>query len=547
MANMDIEKRKKAVGEMVKTMLNPKHKREDISFTLGWDVVATYSETQINSLLEKRYNENKTKILHTLEMAVDLPQSYKKTPDRTQYVLKIGPPVLEFEATGGAQPLCSIKMRVIEGTITKHGGNPRKAKPGWMIRLGQIPLASAKGTVSQGKLQGNPTLTPAPDAVKFDSKTDETQHVLLAFELNENLTVEAFPEDPGFHSAEETAFTNLEFQKAFRKYFTKPASSQERLSLSYAIASVNNQPNDQAPGLRPVRFQFATFSTEDKNRDKSLLSIFIDVAGGLNTGQSDMLQDRWAKQWKDEGIMPVPEGFSATLMFSSAFFNTVILKNGISKSGWAVEDVSPKDQAYSKIECRHTGTFDVPGHDEIDGVVTFHTDGAQIPLSNFPLALTIRQDNEFQTPSISGFWSITQDVPWKETLRFNGMRKWQGGWIVGQWYLCDQGDSSRRPLRLKETEMTLTDEALNLDFKPDIKEVIWFNPPEENPTGGKLWSKEMEVLGTRIPDVKISPFGFGFLRMTNLIFPGGNVIEIDRNIGVRAPKDIILFGDVMKD
>lgn len=544
MASMDVEKRKNAVGEMVKAMQHPKHKREDISFTMGWDVVTTYSESQINSLLEKRYDENKAKILHTLEMTVDLPQSYKKTPDRTHYVLKLGPPLLEFETTDGAQPLCSIKMRVIEGTITKHGGNPRKAKPGWMIRLGQIPLASAKGTVSQGKLQGNPTLTPAPDAIKFDPKKDETQHVLLAFELNENLTVEAFPEDPGSHSAEEAAFTNLEFRKAFREYFTKPASSQERLSLSYAIASVNNQPNDGAPELRPVKFQFATFSTQDKN--KSLLSIFLDVAGGPNTGQSDMLQDRWAKQWRDEGIMPVPEGFSATVMLSSVFFSTVILKNGLSRSGWAAEDVSPKDQPYSKIECRNTGTFDTPGYNDNRGNETFRIDRAQIPLADYPLALTIRQDSEFQMPTIRGFWSITHGLIWEKRIVIPGLCELHDqGTIAGQWYLCDQADPSR-PLRLKETELTLTNEALNLDLKPDIQEIFWFDPPEGDPIIRDLWRKAKEELETKKPNVKISPFGFGFLRMTNLLFPGEHVIEFDRNIGIRAPKDIILFGDVMK-
>ncbi|RSL47245.1 hypothetical protein CEP54_013484 [Fusarium duplospermum] len=542
LANMDTEKRKNAVGEMVKAMQHPKHKREDISFTMGWDVVITYSESQINSLLEKRYNENKTKILHTLEMTVDLPQSYKKTPDRTQYVLKLGPPLLEFESTDGAQPLCSIKMRVIEGTITKHGGNPRKSKPGWMIRLGQIPLASAKGTVSQGKLQGNPTLTPAPDAIKFDPKKDETQHVLLAFELNASLTVEAFPEDPESHNAEDAAFTNLEFRKAFREYFTKPANSQDRLSLSYAIASVNNQPDDRAPELRPVKFQFATFSTQDKN--KSLFSIFLDVAGGPNSGQSDMLQDRWAKQWKDEGIVPVPEGFSATVMFSSAFFNTVILKNGLSKSGWAVEDVSPKDQPYSKIECRNTGTFEI-----LERNITwkewckFHMDGAQIPLSKYPLGLTIRQDSEFETPNIHGFWKITHDLSWQNLLMGSiEVRSGQGN-IAGRWHICDKNDFSKA--QNLDTNMSLTDEALNVDLTLKTQGFIQPDYDLTSSVDNKTCELALTELSAQAPKVKAS-FGIGFLRTTNLLFPGGNAIDIDRNIGIRAPKDIILFGDVMK-
>ncbi|KAM0425737.1 hypothetical protein ACHAPT_008985 [Fusarium lateritium] len=543
----DIENKKKAVGGMVKAMLNPKNKRENIAFTMGWDVVATYCTSQINSLLEKRYEEQKSDILHKLVMTLSIKETFQKEPVKAHYDLHIGPPVLEFDHKGTAQPLCFIKMRVIKGTVKKNNGNPRKVQEGWIIRLGQIPLASAKGTVSYGKIQGNPTLVPATTPVTFDPRKEETQHVLLAFELNKDLTVEAFPENPDPNNEEELALTSLAFQKAFREHFTKP-TDQGPPSLSYSIASVNNKPDSRAPELRPEKFQFATYSPGDNNSDPSLLSIFLEVEGGPKTGLTKKLQERWTSQWVDNDIAPVPEGFSATLMLSSALFNTVILKKGFPPSSWTVEDDSPKDEAINRIKCNNNGTFKIPEQNYDYGWTSiFHIGKADISLANFPLELSIRQDNEFETPNIYGFWNITHTLDWNATYK---LFKWGprisggSGKIKGQWHLCHEVDYSK-PRKLN-TEMTLTDEAFNLEFKLNARDVFRFDQPEGNAIDWGAWHKGMVNLWHQAPDVSISSCGIGFLRTTNLLLPGKHVIDIDENIGIRAPKDIIFFGDVIK-
>lgn len=56
----------------------------------------------------------------------------------------------------------------------------------------------------------------------------------------------------------------------------------------------------------------------------------------------------------------------------------------------------------------------------------------------------------------------------------------------------------------------------------------------------------MEGIWTSAPNVKISSIGLGFLRTTNILTPDARAIDFNEEIGLRAPKDIVLVGDVLE-
>ena len=57
------EEQQKDVAAMINKMINPIVKPVDLSFTLGWDVVASYSEGHINKLLEARHASDQGQML----------------------------------------------------------------------------------------------------------------------------------------------------------------------------------------------------------------------------------------------------------------------------------------------------------------------------------------------------------------------------------------------------------------------------------------------------------------------------------------------------
>ena len=85
---------KRAAKDMIQTMMNANVKPENMSYTLGWDVVASYSEKQINQLLADRHKKDDSKMLQ--DLAIDV-ESYDPVTDKTynaHYKLKFGPPLL---------------------------------------------------------------------------------------------------------------------------------------------------------------------------------------------------------------------------------------------------------------------------------------------------------------------------------------------------------------------------------------------------------------------------------------------------------------------
>ena len=205
---------KDAVATMIQKMKKPAVPPQGMSFTLGWDVVASYSEEQINTLLANRHAKDQSGMLNKLSMDVD---SYNPLTDDTyiaHYELKFGPPLLQFDARATGEPMCSIRMELLSGT-EKLADNPtRDMKPGWIIQLNNIPLASARGEMSEGgEIKGNPDVVPGDKAVQFDYSKLDQQHVVLGFHINkEKLVVEAIPPANMDPKALRTGYLKGDFQ-----------------------------------------------------------------------------------------------------------------------------------------------------------------------------------------------------------------------------------------------------------------------------------------------------------------------------------------------
>jgi hypothetical protein len=57
------QRRKDAVAFMIGKMMKPTHPPTNNSFTLGWDVVASYAETEFKNLLSIRHQKKESGML----------------------------------------------------------------------------------------------------------------------------------------------------------------------------------------------------------------------------------------------------------------------------------------------------------------------------------------------------------------------------------------------------------------------------------------------------------------------------------------------------
>ncbi|KAJ5193562.1 hypothetical protein N7449_009704 [Penicillium cf. viridicatum] len=69
---------------------------------------------------------------------------------------------------------------------------------------------------------------------------------------------------------------------------------------------------------------------------------------------------------------------------------------------------------------------------------------------------------------------------------------------------------------------------------------------ESNAIDYKTRKKGMAGIWTSAPNVKTSGIGLGFLCTTNILTPDARVVDFNEEIGLRAPRDIVLVGDVLE-
>ena len=535
---------------MIQNMMDARVRPENMSFTLGWDVIASYSEEQINQLLADRHKKDDSKMLQDLKIDVKRYDPESEETYDAHYMLKFGPPFLQFDARATGEPMCSLRMEILSGTEQQEFDAKFKAvTPGWSLQLNNVPLASARGELSEGgEIMGDPDLVPGDRAVNFNYGEKHQQHVVLGFHMaTEKLVVEAIPPEGTDLSTKNSAFQKIDLQQKFRDFFV----GDSKRDLSYSIASVNNASNSKAVELTPEKFQFATFATgkTGTTSDMQVLSIFLQVLGGSKSGRTEALQSSWQAQWVDNSTQPIPKGFTTSLILSSRMIHNVLLKAGFERSGWTTDDKSPSDRALNKISARSSERWVVTEQDyPYDSTSKFHVDGFEMSLSDFPMELEIRQDDASGSPNAYVYWEINQTVHFRASRReafvFQDTTLLQGD-INTRYRLCDQNDITK--FRKMDTKVVLDDESFSLDLnlKPNDFRIDQSEPPHEIDYG--TWRRGMDGLWTRAPKVSISSIGLGFLRTTNLLTPGKEVIDFNEDIGLKAPKDFVLFGEILKE
>ena len=92
---------------------------------------------------------------------------------------------------------------------------------------------------------------------------------------------------------------------------------------------------------------------------------------------------------------------------------------------------------------------------------------------------------------------------------------------------------------IKDEETGLTGNAAE-KFIQGLANLIASDPPPH------LMTARRNALQSMSPRPKLDTGGLGFFLTTNLLNPGAKVIEIDKDVGMRLPKDMVLVGDIVQ-
>lgn len=339
----------------------------DRGMTLGWDVVVSYSETQINKLLSDKFHAEDSNMIKTIEFEIPRREKGKKVMRR--YKLNIGAPIIQFHGNTSKGPSCELKMVISSGTWSQlpdteeypiaeyfpklpDGTDSTESQvipDAFVFSISGLSLGTVVGKVgdtkkvtpkSQKTTAGSETITFAD----HEADGDKQGWVTLDFELSEDkkirvdsLTIEVLPN--GALNPEEFDVANSEaseLQNGMRTYLLDPT----RIDLiAYSIASVTNQVNhskDAHADLTPKMFRMATFRSS--THAESILSLFIHVADGRDAGAiGDDLQAKWIGQWTAGRVnsAPIPIGYSASIMIHPEVVFRTMIKPGMEHhEGW---------------------------------------------------------------------------------------------------------------------------------------------------------------------------------------------------------------------
>ena len=194
----------------------------------------------------------------------------------------------------------------------------------YSINLAGVALASVEGNKGSRPLKSStePFVFTSPDTtgvVTLDLNTPAKENSLMVQLMG---------------SKNDTALIDSNFGNLNEKILLFFQSS----AVHWDLARVNNSlPSKGTTQLVPKNFRFATYSPSEK-KPYSVLSIFIHVNDGLHGGKEDNLQSHWTAQWSNSKVPPIPDSYTASVIFNNALVKDEVEKS-LKKEGMRIEEI----------------------------------------------------------------------------------------------------------------------------------------------------------------------------------------------------------------
>lgn len=476
-----------------------------------WDVVCSYSVDQLNRFLSAQYDAGK--LARDVKISTQVEDPLTGDPLDVEFDLKFASPTLAFIA--GRSGYATLTMPLKDGSTYTLSipGRPPKVTPipgGKYSIQATVPLAAIKGDTG--------TVSQTGSVITFSSGSDESAHVIVHFKNEKGATFQLVPQATGTDNLP----LNIWLMPVLLNYFQTQVSE-----IDYALTGLNNRkPKDGSIVLTPKAFVFA--SSGDATTGVLSLYIQTDREGSL-PGNPD-------PSFKPGGqeTLPVPSGYSASIILSYDLLTRSFLKPQLEKNGFKVSFVTTTNGIRVQLKSDQAVVADSK-----DGHVIFSSwdyGGLNISLNDFPLTMLL-QDSTLQLQ-----WEGRATSEWGEVTAGMGHTSPHYGKV-------DVTVTLKKPAvalgTLSDSDLTLANITLGAsDFSVSTEShscSVWerFNGCSESVP--EFYKRDMKL---RIPSINLALPGLDFFATTNLLSPGQHVIDIDMKTGVKTPCDFLIVGKV---
>ncbi len=487
--------------------------------TNKWDVVCSYTVSQLNVFLKNRYDAKKLAkhVVADAELEIDagITVNYR-------FDIHLAAPKLSFLA--GRSGFCELVMPINEGSSVtasvKDGkpGDPQPIPGGKYFLEIVVPLASMNGDT--GAIQDDDGI------VTFHDGKAEQHHVIMHFK-NDNATSFTINKkgEGGIEELKESAMTI-----ALKNYFRTKVKE-----IDYALLGVNNEvPGAGVLLLTPKSFVFAT----QGGGDNGVLSLYIQTRESGNEPGSRHPHF----QPGVEAISPVPQGSTASIVLSYSLITQSLIRKrweAIAGAGSKVEFYADQAEPHG-ISARLSGNVYLIAKAGASGKISYPGssrkvfNGLSMNLNDDPLTLKIKNGGSrliWRKENISSTYEVYE----------SGGGEGSGNYIF-EVELTISLDKGPIPLKAGNKEITFADfDVRSSDFKIDARDV----PNLHSLYLGRDVPEYYKNLPLEIPKVDTQLGGINFFLTTNLIAPGKAVIDIQSDKGVQTPHDFLIVGNVI--
>jgi hypothetical protein len=466
----------------------------------GWDIVSSYSVDALNKVLAAAYTAGALQA--EVSFSTQRQDPITGSNFTLQYQLTLGSPTIAFVAGQSGSALLTMPLLKGSYIITPEGGPAKSGDlPAGYNIIASVPLAAITGD-GQVATSGN--------VITFKPGGAATASIVLHFKTSAGtgtqFSISPVPE-PKVHDLLDTYLLPV-----MQQYFAEQVNE-----LDYTLTGVAAHLGRDVV-IVPKSFVFAS--------DVGILSLYIL---SVNSGGAEG-NPRPSFQPGGDEILPVPQGYTASIVLSRDFIKKVYLEPALNKLGRVEYDETQPGGITIKFYKNQAPLDYNPSH---LGHYQLHIDTLTVDWGNLPFFI------RFFNNTVTVSWSFSQSLHWSTDSIDPGT-----------------GDDIREDgttgvnINLPAVSSTLSgssDADITLSFAIDPSQY------QISTQGTTSWLSSgpgiADVLtnylqGAAATSLTFNFGGLNYFTVANLLFPAGHKFTIDSAVGLNVPEDLILFGDI---
>lgn len=470
--------------------------------TNGWDIVCSYSLDALNQILATSHQNGK--LVQAIQLTAQ-GTDVSGHPYTIEFDITLGAPTMQFFSDLSGE--CQLTMS-IAGTYAVNGGEVQSISGGYNL-VANVPL---------GAIYGDGQVATTGNVVTFEDGQQTQAHIVLHFKGTTSndgsptgtfFTIQPQPSN----SSEVLNILLTKLQTYFLNEVNEIDYSLTALTASPANTSISSASNEIA--IIPKSFVFGC--------DTGVLSLYILTENSGNaTGNPRPVFQPGGKE-----ILPIPQGHTASIVFSKAFVEKVYLNAAYFQIDNTVE---------VGIGVKYTAAIPPllynPSH---LGNPQLQSDSINIDYSKLPFSIL------FQTNQASISWMYQQTIHWT----WSDIGTQEEGTTEIQVSLPGSLPGDKSPKITGQPNVQGNDVSVDLEIVSSDFTVSVNSP-------SKFWSAGPTVAETITsylkentpPSISIKFGGMNYFAVSNLLFPDSQAFHVDTGVGVYVPYDMLLVGNI---